>query len=70
MAKTPEEKRKNPADGRIAYMQIRLTDAEKEAFETAARLSGLALSAWARTGLRRLSAQELQAAGKPVKFLD
>ena len=50
-------------------LQVRVDDAEKEAFADAASLSGLALSAWVRERLRSTAARELQEAKRPVAFL-
>ena len=50
-------------------LQVRVNDAEKEAFTDAAELSGIALSAWVRERLRQVAARELEAAAKPVPFL-
>jgi uncharacterized protein (DUF1778 family) len=51
-------------------VQIRMSDAEKLAFETAADLSGLSLSSWVRERLRRNAKAELEEARKPVPFLE
>jgi antitoxin component of RelBE/YafQ-DinJ toxin-antitoxin module len=48
--------------------RIRLTPAEKEAFQRAADLAGLSLSAWIRIVLRNAAARDLDAAGIPVSF--
>jgi len=50
-------------------LDMRLQEAEKEAFQQAAELSGLDLSAWVRERLRRIAREELEQAGKPVPFL-
>lgn len=50
------------------FMKLRLQPEEKQAFEEAAQLSGLALSAWVRERLRRAARIELEDAGKPVAF--
>ena len=52
-----------------AHLQIRLEPAEKEAFEAAADLAGLALSAWVRERLRQITVRELEASGRRVAFL-
>ena len=49
-------------------LQVRLSATEKLAFEEAAELTGLALSAWVRERLRRIAAVELTEAGKTVPF--
>lgn len=50
-------------------IQIRLQPSEKEAFEKAAELAGIALSAWVRERLRRAARQDLTGAGVQVPFL-
>jgi hypothetical protein len=50
-------------------LDMRLEEAEKQAFRDAAELAGLDLSAWIRERLRTVSRQELQAVGHPVAFL-
>lgn len=51
-------------------IQIRLQPMEKEAFEIAAELSGLALSAWVRERLRAAAIRDLEGAGKSVPFIE
>jgi hypothetical protein len=53
---------------RRGLLQVRVTEKEKEVFEQAANLSGLALSAWMRERLRTVARQELEATGKRVQF--
>ena len=55
---------------RDTVLQMRLTPEEKEGFETAAQLSGLTLSSWARQALRRASAAELRPMGFKVPFAE
>lgn len=55
---------------REELLQVRVSGTEKEAFEDAAVLSGLALSAWVRERLRQVATRELQAAKRPVAFLE
>jgi hypothetical protein len=50
-------------------LQVRLSAAEKKAFEESAELSGLAVSAWVRERLRRIAVQELGEAGREVPFV-
>jgi uncharacterized protein (DUF1778 family) len=50
-------------------IQIRLLPAEKEAFERAAELAGIALSAWVRERLRLSAIRELESAGFSVPFV-
>jgi len=59
-----------PAEGRKGeYLDVRLTNSEKEAFCKAADLAGIPLSIWARERLRRMAARELQDANLSIPFL-
>jgi uncharacterized protein (DUF1778 family) len=60
-------KKKDSAKTR--YLQVRVTDPEKEAFDAAADLAGLDMSAWVRERLRLAARNELGEYGKPVCFL-
>jgi uncharacterized protein (DUF1778 family) len=51
-------------------VQIRLSQAEKHAFEKAAQLAGISLSAWVRERLRRSAIVELREAGLAIPFLE
>jgi uncharacterized protein (DUF1778 family) len=55
---------------KVESLEIRLTEAEKEAFQSSADVSGLSLSSWARERLRRAARMELAEAGMPVQFMD
>ncbi len=48
--------------------RLRLSPEEKRAFQRAADLSGMTLSAWMRVVLRKVAAQELDQAGSSVPF--
>lgn len=50
-------------------IKVRLHPKEKEAFEIAAQLSGLGLSAWVRERLRRSAVRELEELGRQIPFL-
>ena len=50
-------------------LQLRLKPSEKETFQMAADLAGVALSAWVRERLRNIARRELVEAGKQVPFL-
>jgi hypothetical protein len=50
-------------------MEIRLQADEKSAFQSAARLAGIPLSAWVRERLRGASIRELEGAGLKVPFI-
>ena len=47
---------------------VRLDPAEKEAFEAAAKHTGMPLSVWVRVRLRWAATKELQDAGQEVPF--
>lgn len=49
-------------------LRMRVTAAEKAAFEEAARLAGASFSTWARLALRRAAIREFQDAGRRVDF--
>jgi hypothetical protein len=61
--KKPDERSKKE------LLQLRVGAAEKATFSDAADLDGKTLSEWIRDRLRRISRQELEAAGQPVHFL-
>jgi len=50
-------------------VQLRLSPLEKQAFQDAAELSGISLSAWVRERLRRAATRELEDAGREIAFL-
>jgi predicted HicB family RNase H-like nuclease len=50
------------------YLQVRVDDAEKAAFDRAARLSGIDLSAWVRERLRGVARKEIMAVGEKAAF--
>jgi uncharacterized protein (DUF1778 family) len=50
-------------------LKLRLSQEEKAAFQEAADLSGIAMSAWIRERLRRAAVKELEDASRPVPFL-
>lgn len=50
-------------------MKIRVSAPEKQSFERAAEISGLALSAWARRILRTAAIKELENIGEKAVFL-
>jgi uncharacterized protein (DUF1778 family) len=51
------------------YLEVRLDADEKQAFQDAATLAGMAVSVWVRERLRRAARKELEDAEKPVAFL-
>ena len=52
-----------------AFLDMRLTESEKQAFKEAAELSGLSLTAWVRERLRAASKRELIESGRQVPFI-
>ena len=50
-------------------LKLRLSAEEKQAFQEASELSGIALSAWIRERLRRAATRELEDAGREIAFL-
>jgi uncharacterized protein (DUF1778 family) len=48
---------------------IRLDPEEKKAFEEAAEIAGVPVSAWVRERLRRVARRELEEANRAVPFL-
>lgn len=65
----PNNQKKGSGRRKQQVLQVRLESGEKEAFEAAANLAGLALSAWVRERLRRIALEELEKAGQPVAFM-
>lgn len=49
-------------------IKLRLEPEEKEAFQQAAEIAGIALSAWIRERLRRSARVELQDVGRKIPF--
>jgi hypothetical protein len=61
--------KKPPERVKARYLQVRIEESEKEAFDAASALSGLPLSGWVRERLRLAARTELQGMGKHVPFL-
>lgn len=59
----------SPGDVAARQLRVRLSQRERDAFEEAARLSGLTLSAWARLAARELATRQLVGAGRAVPWL-
>lgn len=51
-------------------LKVRVSAAEREAFQNAADIAGITVSAWARERLRRAAVRDLQDASRPVPFLE
>ena len=69
MATRRERPTKGSQPRKEELLQVRIQATEKEAFEDAANLAGLALSAWVRERLRQVARRELLEAGQSVAFL-
>ncbi len=54
---------------RVSRLGLRLEPDEKEAFEQAAQIAGIPLSAWIRERLRRSARRELEEANRAIPFL-
>lgn len=50
-------------------LKIRVDSLEKQAFENASQLAGIALSAWIRERLRLAAIRDLESAGLSVPFV-
>lgn len=48
---------------------VRMLGSEREAFQDAADLAGIPLSAWVRNRLRQAAIKELEAQALPIAFL-
>jgi uncharacterized protein (DUF1778 family) len=51
-------------------LKIRVSQSEKEAFQTAADIAGITVSAWCRERLRRAAVRDLQDASRQIPFLE
>jgi hypothetical protein len=56
-------------NGKVRQIRVRVELIEQAAFEQAARLSGLTLSAWTRVTLRQEAEKRLANAGKKAPWL-
>jgi hypothetical protein len=61
--------RKGSASTKSDSLLLRLEPREKQAFVTAAKIAGTPLSVWIRERLRWAATRELEAAAKPIPFL-
>jgi uncharacterized protein (DUF1778 family) len=71
--KTQKKRAGRPPKGsdqlQTEYLDVRLRTPEKQGFQEAAELAGMALSAWVRERLRQVARKELEQAGRPVPFI-
>jgi hypothetical protein len=51
------------------YIELRVSESEKQAFRDASERAGIPLATWARERLRRIAIRELENAELPVAFL-
>ena len=56
-------------DMKTEVIRCRLGSDEREAFQAAADLAGLSISAWMRERLRRAARRELEEGGRQIAFL-
>lgn len=49
---------------------VRLSSAEKASFKAAAEVAGIPVSSWMRERLRSAATRELEAAARPIAFLE
>ena len=57
-------------DKKGVRLDVRISRQEREAFKSAADVSGIPLSIWIRERLRRSAAKELQEANRNIAFLE
>ena len=68
MKAKPGRPKKSSELTKARYLQVRVTDAEKEGFDRAAELAGIDLSAWVRERLRIVARKEIEDAGEVPAF--
>ena len=64
-----ERNTKTETELRDVRLIVRLLGSEREAFQDAADLAGMPLSAWVRNKLRQAAIKELEAQALPIAFL-
>lgn len=69
MAKRRSKRKGGSGKRKDDLLQLRLEAIEKLAFEEAAEIAGLGLSAWVRARLRGAARRELEEAGRPIPFI-
>jgi hypothetical protein len=69
MRKRTGRPKKQEADKKGRYLQVRVDNAEMAAFNEAAELAGLEKSGWVRERLRTAARKELQQAGRQIPFI-
>jgi uncharacterized protein (DUF1778 family) len=70
MKKKMGRPKKQPDAVKADYIEMRCTEAEKQAFRAAAEAAGLPLTGWIRERLRRIARKELEDLDRPVAFLE
>jgi hypothetical protein len=66
----PEQNENTGNELRTNNVLLRLKLTEKQAFQDAAELAGVPLSAWMRERLRQAAIKELEAQARPIAFLN
>lgn len=69
MKKTIGRPKKAAQRLKVEILKVRLEPAEKKAFQDAADIAGIPLSAWFRERARRAAVRELEDAGRRIAFL-
>lgn len=54
---------------KVGFLKIRIEPSEKDAFQQAANIGGVPLSAWVRERLRRAAIRDLEEIGERAPFL-
>ena len=58
-----------PNKRKVGFLKLRIESTEKEAFQRAADIGGVPLSAWVRERLRRAAIRDLEEIGERAPFL-
>ena len=66
MNKPSGRPKKNAAERKGEFLEVRLSPAEKQTFVAAADIGALPLAAWARDRLRRAAIRELEEIGRDI----
>ncbi len=61
---------KDATDVKSESVLLRMESREKQAFTDAARVAGAPMSVWIRERLRQAAVRELEAASRPIPFLE
>ena len=69
MAMANKPGRPRAKNSKASFLKIRIEASEKDAFQQAADVGGVPLSAWVRERLRRAAIRELEEIGERAPFL-